>query len=235
MQKLGGKPRFYVEAETVLWFSCANLVNATTNLQDPRSAVIFPSICLLVLLGLAEAAFAAELPAAIFGNYPAYPSYEVGFFTDNDLSTDYASSGGGAATYVDFQFSGPVTIGSAVYTDRTSSGFFNGSYFAGPYDNVYSYKLIFSNEPTFATVLWEQEYSSPNYANTDPAALVNGGYGVSAQYVRWQVTATEGGNPGGAEIHFFTPEIVPEPSIGALSCLGLCLFAGWRSRKQMRH
>jgi hypothetical protein len=186
---------------------------------------------------LRDAYFFPALPPRLprtCGNYPAFPSYEVSYFTDNDLSTDYASSGGGTVTYVDFQFSGAVTVGYAVYTDRTSSGFFNGSFFGGPYDNVYSYKLIFSNDPTFSTVLWEQENSSPNYANTDPPALVNGGYGVLAQYVRWQVTATEGANPGGAEIHFFTPEIVPEPSIGALSCLSLCLFAGCRCRKQMR-
>jgi hypothetical protein len=209
-------------------------VNPKSNLPPHRSALIFFPLCLLVLLGRANTSFATELPATIIGNYPAYPDYEVGYFTDNDLSTDYASSGGGTATHVDFYFSGAVTVGYAVYTDRTSSGFFNGSYFGGPYDNVYSYKLIFSNEPTFSTVLWEQEYSSPNYANTDSPALVNGGYGVLAQYVRWQVTATEGGNPGGAEIHFFTPEIVPEPSSGALSCLGLCLFGGCRRRKQMR-
>ena len=193
------------------------------------------AVFLLVLLGSAKASLATELSVAIIGNYPAVPTYEVNYFTDNDLSTDYASSGGGAATYVDFQFAGAVTIGSAVYTDRTSSGFFNGSYWAGPYDNVTSYKLIFSDEPTFSSVLWEQEYASPGFANTDPAALVNGGYGVTAQYVRWQVTATDGGNPGGAEIHFFTPEIVPEPSIGALCCLGVCLFARCRGRRQMRH
>ena len=193
-----------------------------------------PLLYLTVILGLARSSVAAELPVSIIGNYLAFPSYEVSYFTDNDLSTDYASSGGGAATYVDFQFAGAVTVGSAVYTDRTSSGFFNGSYFGGPYDNVYSYKLIFSDDPTFSTVFWEQEFSSPNYANADPPALINGGIGVNAQYVRWQVTATEGTNPGGAEIHFFAPEIVPEPAVGTLTSLGLCGWAGLRLRRQMR-
>jgi len=192
----------------------------------------FPSLLLLVLVGFVKTSVAAELSAAIIGSTPAFPSYEVNYFADNDLSTDYASNGGGAFTYVDFQFSGPVAIGYAIYTDRTSSGFFNGSYFGGPYDNVNSYKLIFSNEPTFSTVLWEQEYASPGFANTDPPALVNGGYGVTARYVRWQVTSTEGGNPGGAEIHFFAPEIVPEPAAGAVFGLGLCLFGRCRRRKQ---
>jgi len=191
-------------------------------------------LCLLVLLGLANVSYSTEIPVAVIGNYAAYPGYEVGYFTDNDLSTDYASSGGGAASYVDFQFPGAVAVGSAVYTDRTSSGFFNGSYFGGPYDNVYSFKLIFSDDPLFSTVLWSEEYSSPNYANTDPLALVNGGYGVTAHYVRWQVTATEGGNPGGAEIHFFTPEVAPEPSVGALTCLGFCVLGGCLHRKRLR-
>lgn len=204
------------------------------NPKLPISEIWFSLLLLLVSSAFAKASLPVELSATVIGNTPAYPSYEVNYFTDNDLSTDYASNGGGAATYVDFQFSGVVTIGSAIYTDRTSSGFFNGSYWAGPHDNVTSYKLIFSNEPTLSSVLWEQEYASPNYANTDSPALVNGGYGVTAQYVRWQVTATDGGNPGGAEIHFFTPEIVPEPSIGALSCLGLCLFVRSRGRRQMR-
>jgi len=189
-------------------------------------------LSLLGFLGAAQNSAAVELSTSIFGNTPAYPTYEVNYFTDNDLSTDYASGGAGAATHVDFQFASPVAVGYAVYTDRTSSGFYNGSYWAGPYDNVYSYKLIFSNEPTFTTVLWEQEYASPGFANTDPSALVNGGYGVTAQYVRWQVTSTEGGNPGGAEIHFFTPELVPEPTVGALFGLGLCLLGGWRGRKR---
>lgn len=189
------------------------------------------SLGLLVTLGLARAAVAAELPVTVIGNYAAYPGYEVSYFTDNDLSTDYASFGGGVATYVDFQFAGAVTIGAAVYTDRTSSGFFNGSFFAGPYDNVYSYKLIFSDDPTFSSVLWAQEFSSPNYANTDPPALINAGLGVTAQYVRWQVTSSEGPNPGGAEIHFFTPEIVPEPAVGALTGLGLLAWGRLRSRK----
>ena len=185
------------------------------------------TLFLLLLLGLSRSygVVPVELATTIIGYTPAYPTYEVNYFTDNDLSTDYASNGGGVATHVDFQFSGPVAVGYAVYTDRTSSGFFNGSYWAGPHDNVYSYKLIFSNEPTFTSVLWEQEYASPGYANTDPAALVNGGYGVTAEYVRWQVTSTEGGNPGGAELHFFTPEIVPEPAVGALFGLAAIFFA----------
>lgn len=194
----------------------------------------FLRLYLLVLLGPANPSYSSEIPVAVTGNYAAYPGYEVSYFTDNDLSTDYASSGGGAATYVDFQFPGAVAVGSAVYTDRTSSGFFNGSYFGGPYDNVYSYKLIFSDDPLFSTVLWSEEYSSPDYANTDPPALVNGGYGVTAQYVRWQVTATAGGNSGGAEIHFFTPEVVPEPSVGALTCLGFCVVARCLRRKRLR-
>ena len=194
------------------------------------SELRFLALCLVTLLGIVRTSNAVEIPVTIVGSYAAYPTYEVGYFIDNDISTDYASAGGGTATYVDFQLPGAVAVGYAVYTDRTSSGFFNGSFFGGPFDNVYSYKLMFSDDPTFSTVLWTQEYSSPGYANTDPPSLVNGGYGVTAQYVRWQVTATEGGNSGGAEIHFFTPEVVPEPSFGTLIALGLGLFAGYLKR-----
>lgn len=189
---------------------------------------------LLLAIGLLQVSTAAELPATVLGNYAAYPGYEVSYFTDNDPATDYASFGGGAATYVDFQFGGAVSIGAVIYTDRTSSGFFNGSYFGGPYDNVYSYKLIFSDEPAFSSALWTQEFASPGYANTDPAALINDGFGVTAQYVRWQVTATAGPNPGGAEIHFFTPEIVPEPAVGGLVGLGLCALASRGGRRFWR-
>lgn len=197
---------------------------------QPTESVVYPGIarfaplCLLVVLGSIVAGPAAELPVTIIANYPAYAGYEISYLTDNDLSTDYASNNGGAATFVDFQFPGPVTIGSALYTDRTSSGFFNGSYYGGPFDNVTSYALILSNDPTFSSVLYTQEYLSPDYANTDPPALINGGYGITAQYLRWQVTSTAGGNSGGAEIHFFSPEIVPEPAFGALAGLGLGLL-----------
>jgi hypothetical protein len=174
---------------------------------------------------------AIEIPVTIIGNYPAFGGFDVGYFIDNNTATDYSSAFGGTATHVDFQLPGIQLVGSAVYTDRTSSGGGNGSLAGGPFDNVTSFSLIFSNDPSFSTILWTENYSSPGYANTDPPSLVNGGNGVPAQYVRWQVTSAAGGNTGGAEIHFFTSELaaVPELSSAVVWLIALCGAGGCRA------
>src|SRR5205085_1826966 len=67
-----------------------------------------------------NAGAAIEIPVTIIGNYPAIPGFDVGYFIDNNIVTDYSSVNGGTSTYVDFQFPGTVRVGSAVYTDRTT-------------------------------------------------------------------------------------------------------------------
>jgi hypothetical protein len=83
----------------------------------------------------------------------------------------------------------------------------------GGSDNVQAYNLIFDDAPNFATPLFTQSVLSPGFSNTDPPVLVNGGAGIIARYVRFDVTTTNGLNVGGSEIQFFT---VPEPTTLAL-------------------
>ncbi len=177
-----------------------------------------------------------ELPdPTIIANFTAYSGYGVNFFLQEpeNLLWDYASNGGGANTYVDFDFGSPTWITQVLYTDRTSAGGANGSNSRGADDNVMAYNLLFSNLADFSVVIHTESVSSPNYANTDPPVIVNGGLGVTARYVRFDVTSTNGANPGGAEIQFFTESAnVPEPT--TLALLGLGMAALLRRRTARR-
>jgi hypothetical protein len=160
---------------------------------------------------------APELPdPTIIASAPAFPTYDASFFLDDSFAFDYASQGQGANTFVDFDFGVARLISEVLYTDRTTSGGPNGVGTlggGGGSDNVQAYNLIFDDAPNFATPLFTQSVLSPGFSNTDPPVLVNGGAGIFARYVRFDVTTTNGLNVGGSEIQFFT---VPEPTTLAL-------------------
>jgi hypothetical protein len=174
-------------------------------------------VCIL-LTSASEAA--TELPdPTIIASAPAFPTYDASFFLDDSFAFDYASQGQGANTFVDFDFGAARLITEVVYTDRTTSGGANGVGRlggGGGSDNVQAYDLIFDDAPDFATPLFSQSVLSPGFSNTDPTVLVNGGAGITARYVRFDVTTSNGLNVGGSEIQFFT---IPEPTTLALVAL----------------
>jgi hypothetical protein len=201
--------------------------------QVQASSVARLAIAIAVSFFLTGASRAAtELPdPTIIDSSPAFPGYGVSFFLDDSFAFDYASLGGAANTFVDFDFGGATLITEVVYTDRTTSGGGNGIGTlggGGSSDNVQGYDLIFDDAPDFATPLFSQSVLSPGFSNTDPVVPVNGGSGITARYVRFDVTATNGVNVGGAEIQFFT---VPEPTtLGMVAFWGL-VFSLSRSRR----
>lgn len=189
--------------------------------------------CVLATASMSAPSQAAtELPdPTIIANAPAFPSYDASFFLDNSFATDYASQGAGTNTFVDFDFGAATLITEVLYTDRTTSGGANGTGSlggGGGSDNVQGYSLIFDDAPDFATPLHSQAVLSPGFSNTDPPVVVNGGLGITARYVRFDVTAANGPNVGGSEIQFFT---IPEPTGAALVAIGVVMLIQRRRRR----
>lgn len=154
----------------------------------------------------------------ITDSFAAFPGYGVANVLDNNPATDYAAQGGGAQTFIDFDFGAPTGVGSTTVIDRTSSGGANGSLRLGNFDKVTRYELIFSNDPSFSAGNTVFKVDSPAASNpTSPANFTTTTQTQAlAQYVRYQVIAAAGDNPGAAEVQFFA---VPEPA--GLSVLGL--------------
>jgi hypothetical protein len=168
----------------------------------------------------------------IIASAPAFPEFEVGFALDNNFTTDYASFGEGVNTFIDFDFGSPVLISQVNYTDRVTSGAGQGDPAGGEFDNVTDFDLIFSSDSEFLTPPdTTVSVPSPGFANTD-IVLINGGAGIIARYLRWDVTSTSGDNPGSAEFQFFTS--TPEPSnlLGYIALGGLILASAVKKPRQ---
>lgn len=129
--------------------------------------------------------------------------------TGNQYTTDYASAGGGVDTFISFDFGVPYTFSAILYTDRTTSGGGNGVFKGGTFDFVTSYLFTFSNDMTFATNVGTVQVdvtppSDPTTVSVNSFQTLSLISGIPpAQYVRWQVLATNGSNPGAADFAFF--------------------------------
>ena len=158
----------------------------------------------------------------IVNSFPAFNNtYHVSHALDGNKLFDYASAGGGTSTLIDFDFGDETLMTRIDYTDRTTSGVAQGTGGGGPGDNVTSFDLIFSQNAVFGDLDDKVvSVNSPGFANTDQVVL-NGGFGLSARYLRWQVTGGNGSNLGAGEIEFFTSNVIPEPASSALLVLGL--------------
>jgi hypothetical protein len=128
--------------------------------------------------------------------------------TNNQYFTDYASAGGGANTFISFDFGVPYTFSAILFTDRTTSGSGNGAFYGGTFDFCTSYMFTFSNDMTFKTDVGTVVVNV-NTPSQQPTSLENFQTlsiisGIPpAQYVKWQVLATNGDNPGAADFAFF--------------------------------
>jgi hypothetical protein len=153
----------------------------------------------------------------IFDSYKAYNGYDAFYCldttgngpvsADNQFITDYASQGGGANTFLSFDFGQQYTFAAILFTDRTTSGGPNDLYVGGTYDFNTSYMFTFSNDQTFTTnvgtvVVTVNTPSQPTTINSFQTLSLISGI-PPAQYVQWQVLSTNGNNPGASDFSFF--------------------------------
>lgn len=182
--------------------------------------------------GLSPATLGSEqqLPnPTIFDNSTPFNSdFKVENAIDGTISTEYASAGAGTDTFIDFDFGAETFLTRIEFTDRQTGGTPGGAA-----DNITAFDLIFSDDAIFGnaddTVL---NVASAGVADTLSIPID----GIFAQFLRFDVTATAGLNPGAAEFAFFTV-ITPEPSTIAIwSVLGLVGvgFAVVRRRRRAR-
>ncbi len=161
------------------------------------------------------------VPATIAGSAPDFsPFYQVANAVDGlvgrntgpgDRGPEYASAGQGVNTFVDFDLGAVVPVGGFDFFDRPAAA-----------DRVTGFDMIFSQDLNFG----DAGDVVKSYANTG-MALGDVFPGISARYVRFDVTATGGANTGISEMVFYQ---VPEPSALGVCAVGLLALLRRRAR-----
>ncbi len=200
------------------------------------------------------AAAAVSLVPAAYGENIDYtnitisdssPSFNADFDVSNIVTNNanlpntdgfgYASQGAGADTFVDFAFSSPYSFDTITTIDRLHSGAAADT-IGGTADFVTEYDLILSTNPVFGdgddTVVSVGPLAVPAAPTgiddfTSSAAIG----GLTAQYVRFDVVATNGANPG-AHTFFFEGTLVPEPASCGTLLTGLLALLGVVRRRR---
>lgn len=150
---------------------------------------------------------------------------------------DYSSSGSaGLVAFLDFDFGSPTYITEFHYWERPQNA-----------DSVFGFNLILDDNADFSSPIRVFTFAEP-IGSADFALLPDDGNGVStreefrfsdaatggvpgitARYVRWEVTSSQNGFDGATEMRFFT---APEPASLGLGMFG-ALAVGillWRRR-----
>jgi len=113
----------------------------------------------------------------------------------------------------------------------------NGGFVGGRFDKVTKFDLLFADDASFASPTTTLHVLSP-YVNRPPTSNGTEDFqttvlvpNVMAQYLRFDVTAASGANPGAAEFQFYGP--VPEPAAGGLLAVFAVLGCGRRGRRSL--
>lgn len=122
----------------------------------------------------------------------------------NATNGDYSSASLGVATFLDFDLGSEQAIGGFELVQRLFAG-----------DRATSFDLLFSNDPTFTTLVDTRSYGDSSMFVSDEFEAVN------ARYVRYDVTGASGNNIGAQEMSFLVE--APEPGSTAMLVVG---FAG---------
>jgi hypothetical protein len=160
-------------------------------------------------------------PATIVGAAPDFsPFYQVANAVDGlvgrstgagERGPEYASAGQGTNTFVDFDLGAVVPVGGFDFFDRPADE-----------DRTTGFDMIFSQNPTFG----DADDVVKSYVNS-AMALGDVFPGISARYVRFDVTASAAANTGVSEMVFYQ---VPEPSMTGACAVSLLALLRRRFR-----
>jgi hypothetical protein len=161
-------------------------------------------------------------PVAFNGATPFSPSFALANAVNGDagrsgaVGIEYASQSLGANMFVDFDMGSVKPIAGFDFYDRFGAPANLGFALV---DRVNSFDLIFSNDPTFSSVIATRSFTPGSWGYSDQFAPIN------AQYVRFDATSTanSNSNSGMQDITFYAA--VPEPASGVLVISGVFLCA----------
>ena len=193
-------------------------------------------------VAVAQADAALIHPASVAGSssFNTYPDVDAIDTGAGSLISDWASNSQGTSSFLDMAFSTAEHFTSVSLVDRTTSGGPNNGFVGGLFDYTTSFSLQAFTDATFTTPIGAaQVFNKPLPGSTStPAdfAFSAALSGLDGQFLRYSVLATQGVNPGLADIQFDATPIaaaVPEPlslSILGVGLLGLAAV-GYRSRR----
>jgi hypothetical protein len=159
-----------------------------------------------------------------------FTNYEANFAIDsgpNSALTDWASRSQGANAYINLDLGAVYSLATSFVTDRVTSGGPNGAFFGGTTDFTTQYSLTVYTDASFNTIIGSAlvfSKATPGGPSSPVDFLdVRSLGGLTAQYVRYSVLASNGLNSGLADIRFdgtLATTAVPEPAVWGLMVIG---------------
>lgn len=183
------------------------------------------TIVSVLALGAAAGQAATVVPVSATGStsYPGYAdSNAIDQGTGSDVS-DWASFGEGASSTLRLDLGAVYKLTTAFVTDRVTSGGANNGFVGGLYDYTTRYSLTAYTDASFTTIIGSPVIVSKPAPGThgSPSDFLSTAAlgGVKAEFLQYNVLASDGLNPGLSDIHF-NGSVVPEPATWMLMLAG---------------
>lgn len=196
-------------------------------MRTPRK-ILALTAAMFGAMGLAASAHAAVIyPVGATGS-SSYPGYADTNAIDQGAGSDvsdWASGSQGANSILDLNLGAVYTLDQAFVTDRVTSGGGDNVFVGGLFDFTTQFSLQAFTDNTFTTAIGSAlvfNHTAPatHSSPSDFLDVVSLG-GMTTQYVRYSVLASNGVNPGLSDIHFSTASgAVPEPAAWTLMIVG---------------
>lgn len=153
----------------------------------------------------------------------SYPGYGASDAVDSDPTTDWASNGDGDSAYIIFDLGSDYSLGTAVITDRVTSGSSNGSAVYGNYDYTTGFSLTACADAACTTGTLINTTTKPLPSSPADFTSTVDLTGITTEFLKYSVTshnAPLGTNNTGLS-EFAVTASTPEPASWLLMIAGL--------------